>query len=173
VRSVVGALTVLHVVSVGCFYRLRGSQKMKGLVRHNRGVGQNAFHLVWKPKYAMDPFKFAVVRKHCEVFLREIAREHGMDVFELDVEPDHVHMFVGLPPQMSVSCALNLLKGKSAYKLFRQHPWLRRHFRKGSFWSPGKFFRTVGNVTADVVRAYINDSHHGWYAPRQTTLKHF
>ena len=154
---------------------------MKGLVSHSHGVGQNVFHLVCarracpkaKPKYAMDPFKFALVRKHCEQFLREIALLHGMVIFELQVEADHIHLFVGLPPTMSVSRALQLLKGGSAYRLFRQHPWLRRHFRKGHFWSPGKFFRTVGNVTADVIAAYISDSHHGWNFPNQTTLTHF
>ena len=146
---------------------------MKGLVSHSHGVGQNAFHLVWKPKYAKDPFKFAVVRGHCERFLREIAQENRMEVFELQVETDHVHMFVNLQPTMSVSKALQLLKGGSAFRLFRQHPWLRNHFRKGHFWSPGKFFRTVGNVTADVIAAYISDTHHGWYTPNQTTLTHF
>ena len=143
---------------------------MKGLTHYQHSVGQNAFHLVWKPKYAKDPFKFSVVREHCEQFLREIAETHKIEVFELQVQPDHVHMFAGLPPTMSVSKALQLLKGGSAYKLFRQHPWLRRHFRKGHFWSPGKFFRSVGNVTADVIQAYINDSHHGWNFPKQTTL---
>ena len=143
---------------------------MKGLTHYPHSVGQNAFHLVWKPKYAKDPFKFKVVREHCEQFLREIAETHKIEVFELQVQPDHVHMFAGLPPTMSVSKAIQLLKGGSSYKLFRQHPWLRRHFRKGHFWSPGKFFRSVGNVTADVIQAYINDSHHGWFFPKQTTL---
>ena len=143
---------------------------IKGLSCFSHGVGQNAFHLVWKPKYAMDPFKFEIVRKHCEQFLREIAELHNITIFELHVEIDHIHLFVDLPPVMSVSRALQLLKGGSAYKLFRQHPWLRRHFRKGHFWSPGKFFRSVGNVTADVIQAYINDSHHGWNFPKQTTL---
>ena len=143
---------------------------MKGLIHHSHGVGQNAFHLVWKPKYARDPFKFAVVRKHCEQFLQEIAEAHDMEVFELKVEADHIHLFVGLPPTLSVSRALQLLKGGSSYRLFRQHPWLRRHFRKGHFWSPGKFFRSVGNVTSETIEAYINDSHHGWRFPKQAKL---
>ena len=146
---------------------------MKGLNHHRHGVGQNAYHLVWKPKYAKDPFKFEIVRNHCDQFLREIAHDKGMEIFELQVEPDHVHMFVGIPPTMTICKALQLLKGSSSYKLFRQHPWLRKHFRKGHFWSPGKFFRSVGNVTSDVIQAYINDSHHGWHFPKQKCLSHF
>ena len=102
---------------------------IEGLEYHCHGVGQNIYHLVWKPKYAMDPFKFPIVREHCEQFLREIAHKHNMKIFELQVEPDHIHLFVGLLPTLSVSKALQLLKGGSAYKLFRQHPWLRRHFQ--------------------------------------------
>jgi putative transposase len=143
---------------------------IKGLTCYNHGVGQNAYHLVWKPKYAMDPFKFPVLRRHCEYFLRQIAKTHQMEIFELQVEADHIHLFAGLPPAMSVSRALQLLKGGSAYKLFRQHPWLRKYFNEGHFWSPGKFFRSVGNVTTETIQAYINDSHHGWHFPKQTTL---
>ena len=135
---------------------------MKGLTNFNHGVGQNAYHLVWKPKYSKDPFKFDLVRQHCEQFLNEIAQNYNFDIYELQVMPDHVHLFVEIPPTMSVSKALQLFKGISSYKLFRQHPWLRNHFRTGHFWSPGKFFRSVGNVTADVIQHYIAESQGCW-----------
>jgi len=122
------------------------------------GVGQNSFHLVWKPKYSWDCFKFPWVRKDCETILREAVLRYDMTLYELEVMPDHVHCFVEVPPTMSVSKALNLLKGYSSYKLFRKHAWLRRYFRKGHFWSPGKFFRSVGNVTAEAIKNYIAES---------------
>ena len=56
---------------------------MKGLNHYRHGVGQNAYHFVWKPKYAKDPFKFETVRRHCEQFLREIAKQWDMEIFEL------------------------------------------------------------------------------------------
>ena len=108
--------------------KVPGGHACRHLVAHSHGVGQNAFHLVCapvgaclqaKPKYAKDPFKFVDVRGHCEIFLREIAQENRMEVFELQVETDHVHMFVNLQPTMSISKALQLLKGGSAYRLFR------------------------------------------------------
>jgi putative transposase len=122
------------------------------------GVGQNSYHLIWKPKYCWDCFKFPWVRKDCETILREAALRYGMTLYELEVMPDHVHCFVEVPPTMCVSKALNLLKGYSSYKLFRKHKWLRGYFRKGHFWSPGKFFRSVGNVTAEAIRNYIAES---------------
>ena len=135
---------------------------MQGLNHFSHGVGQNAYHLVWKPKYAKDPFKFDLVCYDCEQFLREIALRYNFEIYELRVMPDHVHLFVEIPPTMSVSRALQLFKGISSYKLFRQHPWLRRHFKNGHFWSPGKFFRSVGNVTADTIQHYISQSQGSW-----------
>jgi len=120
--------------------------------------GQNAFHFVWKPKYARDPFKFELVRIDCEIFIREAAQKHGFKIYELHIAVDHVHLFVEMPTTMSVSRALQLFKGYSAFKLFRKHPWLRNHFRTGHFWSPGKFFRSVGNTTSEAVAHYINSS---------------
>ena len=146
---------------------------MKGLNNFRHGVGQNAYHLVWRPKYAKDPFKFALVRQDCEQFLYEIALRYGFEIYELQVMSDHVHLFVEIPPTMSVSKALQLFKGISSYKLFRQHPWLRKHFRKGHFWSPGKFFRSVGNVTAETIQHYIAESQGSWNFVQQRKVTSF
>ena len=124
----------------------------------NHSFGQNAFHFVWKPKYARDPMKFYGVRMDCEFFIRQVAYKHGFKIYELHVAVDHVHLFVELPTTISVSKALQLFKGYSAFKLFRKHPWLRNHFRTGHFWSPGKFFRSVGNTTMEAVQHYITFS---------------
>src|SRR3989338_839029 len=133
------------------------------------GVGQNSFHLVWKPKYAGDCFKFPWVKRDCDAFIKEAILRHGMTLYELEVMPDHVHCFVEIPPTMSVSKALNLLKGYSAYKLFAKHKWLRGYFRKGHLWSPGKFFRSVGNVTAEAIKNYIAQTNRESYYQKTLT----
>jgi putative transposase len=124
----------------------------------SHGVGQNSYHLVWKPKYCWDCFKFKSVKKDCEAILSEAVLRYGMTTYEMEIMPDHIHLFVEVPPTMSVSEALNKLKGYSSYKLFRKHTWLRRYFRTGHLWSPGKFFRSVGNVTAEAIKNYIAQS---------------
>ena len=136
----------------------------------NHSVGQNSFHLIWKPKWAKDPFKFGPVRAVADAAIRRAASKNGMQIIELEVMDDHVHCFVDLPPTMSVSEALQLLKGFSAYMIFKHHPWLRRHFRTGHLWSPGKFFRSVGAVTADAIQRYIAESNRG--SRLQTTLRY-
>ena len=124
----------------------------------NHSFGQNAFHFVWKPKYAWDPFKFEMVRSDCELAIYEVASRNKCRIYKLHIAVDHVHLFVELPTTMSVSKALQLFKGYSAFKLMHRYPWLRKYFRKGHFWSPGKFFRSVGNTTSEAVDHYINSS---------------
>ena len=128
------------------------------LKHFKHAFGQNAFHFVWKIKYAMDPFKFYGAKVDCERFLYAAAWRYGCRIYELHVAVDHIHLFVELPPTMSVSKALQLFKGYSSRMLMKKHPWLRKYFRKGHFWSPGKFFRSVGNTTTEAVQYYIKSS---------------
>ena len=128
------------------------------LKSRKHSFGQNAFHFVWKPKYAKDPMKFFGVREDCKRILYAAAWRYGCEIYELHVAVDHVHLFVELPPTMCVSKALQLFKGYSAFKLLHKHPWLRNYFRKGHLWSPGKFFRSVGNTTTEAVQHYIVSS---------------
>jgi putative transposase len=67
-------------------------------------------------------------------------------------------MFVELHPTNSLSEVIQYLKGGSAYQLFKAHPELRKRYWGGHFWSDGKFYRSVGNVTADTIRHYITES---------------
>ena len=143
------------------------------LSHQSHSVGQNAFHFVWKPKYSWDVFKFPWMQKDCETILREAAERYGCFIHALNVQPDHVHLFVELPASLSVSKALQLFKGYSSYKLFAKHKWLRSYFRKGHFWSPGKFFRSVGNVTAETIKHYSKESQGGLKFESQNSLSRY
>lgn len=150
-------------VSVSCKIFVRGGTKMKfNLEASNHGVGQNCYHLVWKPKYALDLFKSTHYRKVCEGAIKQVAINYKMHIHELQVKPDHVHLFVDLPSTMSVSKAFQLFKGISSRMLRRAFSLLRKHKH---LWSPGKFYRSVGNVTADVIQNYIKHSQGSWSLP--------
>ena len=148
-------------------------ESIKGLKHYHHGVGQNCFHLVWKVKYSYNFLNRIHLRKCVEGIIKLIALQHGWKIWELNVQPDHVHCFISFPPNISVSYVLAVLKAKTAGALFRNFPWLRRYFRKGHFWSPGKFFRSVGNVTADVIQSYIRYSQGSWKIPPSTLPKYY
>ena len=96
-------------------------------------------------------------KKLCEEILREVAEKHEIKITELSVMPDHIHTVVGIPPTMSVSKALQLLKGTSSRELFKQRPNFRKRYPKGHLWSPGKFYRSVGDTDAETAIQYVRD----------------
>lgn len=138
---------------------------MKGLKHNNHSVGQNCFHLVWKVKYAYDFLNRPTLNKAVQGMIRLVAMKQGWEIYELQVMPDHVHLFIGFPYDVTPKYVITLMKVKTASMLFRNFPWLKRYFLKGHFWSPGKFFRSVGNVTADVIQNYIKYSQGSWKIP--------
>ena len=143
----------------------------RGVAKH--GVGYNQHHLEWCPKYRHDVMDVYVAEEMKQMLL-QISSEKGIIVHKIVVDVDHVHMFVSLPLWMSVSLALQYLKGISARKIFELHPEFREElFRKGSFWSPGHFSRSVSNITASTVEHYIDRYEYPKYLPgggRQTRL---
>ena len=96
-------------------------------------------------------------KKLCEDILHEVADRHNIGIVELSVMPDHIHIVVKLPPTMSVSKALHMLKGASSYELFRRQPLFRYRYARGSFWSPGKFYRSVGDADTTTVLEYVKN----------------
>lgn len=123
---------------------------MKFNLKHkNHSVGQNCYHLVWKTKYSQPIFKSTAYRKVCEGALKQIAINYGFYIYELQIMDDHIHLFVDLPSTIPVSKALQLFKGISSRMLRRTFSYLRGYKHH---WSPGKFFRSVGNITADVIQ---------------------
>jgi len=135
---------------------------MKGLKHNSHSVGQNCFHFVWKVKYAYFFLNRLHLKRCVEGIIKLIALQHGWEIYELKIMPDHVHLFVGFPPTIAPAYVFALLKAKTASALFRNFPWLRQIFRTGNFWSPGKFYRSVGNVTYDVIQNYIKYSQGSW-----------
>ena len=84
--------------------------------------------------------------------------EQGYKIHAMEIVEDHVHIFLEFHPSISLSRVVQYLKGSSSYRLFRLHPELKKRYRGGNLWSSGKFFRSVGNVTADTIAHYIKES---------------
>lgn len=76
----------------------------------------------------------------------------------MEIVDDHVHLFLEFRPSYSLSRVVQFLKGGSSYRMFKLHPELKKRYWGGSLWSSGKFFRSVGNVTADTIQHYIKES---------------
>ena len=102
-------------------------------------------------------FKREGNKKLCEEVLHKVAKRHKIKITEICVMSDHVHLVVEIPSTMSVSKALQLLKGASARELFKRRTYFRNRYPRGHFWSPGKFYRSVGDADTETVLQYVRD----------------
>ena len=118
-------------------------------------VYDTKYHLVWAPKYRKWVLQ-GEVRDAVKQLFGEIARHHGFAIEEMEVDRDHVHIFLSFPPRYSISRVVQVLKAVSAKEVRAKFPSVKRHLWGGEFWEDGYFARTVGDkVTADVIRRYI------------------
>lgn len=125
------------------------------LRRASHCVYDTRYHLVWAPKYRKWVLQGAI-RQRVRELLCEIAEHHGFEIEELEVDKDHVHVFLGFPPKYSIGAVVGLLKAVSAKEIREEFPEVRKQLWGGEFWEDGYFVRTVGDkVTAEVIKKYI------------------
>ena len=120
-------------------------------------VGVNVHHLEWCTKYRYEMFKQDKYKNLCKEILEETAERHRIIIRELFVMPEHIHTSIEVPPSMSQSKALQLLKGNLSYQLFRKQPKFRLRYPRGHFFSPGAFASSVGYNTVEVVDSYVRN----------------
>ncbi|MCW7551589.1 IS200/IS605 family transposase [Endozoicomonas gorgoniicola] len=112
------------------------------------------YHIVWVPKYRFRVLTGAVkaeVYNCIQVFCSQL----GCTVVELNVQNDHVHLLVKVPPKVSISKLLGTVKGRTALRLFSKFPYLKKRPYWGNhFWAKGYCVDTVG-VDAEMIRKYV------------------
>ena len=129
---------------------------------YSHKLGTNFWHLEWCPKYRYRMMRKFENKNLVAAAIRKAATEHHIEIHYLAVMPDHVHALVTLPHGMTDSKAFQLLKGRSAYILFRVKEKFRLRYPQGHFWSPGGFASTVGYNDLDSMIKYIENQqeHH-------------
>lgn len=125
----------------------------KGLRSERHTVSMLNEHLVFSPKYRGKVLS-GEVGKRAEEIISEICDELGVEIMELAVNEDHVHLFIECPPKYSPSYVANVIKGKSSRKLRQEFPILKAWCKKG-LWAPSCFHGSVGHGK-DVVEKYIS-----------------
>jgi putative transposase len=114
------------------------------------------YHFVWIPKYRRDVL-VGDVAEFTRVVLNDILRELECEPLALEVMPDYVHVFALCPPRHSPAYIVNYLKGKSARRILQRFPGLKTGATRGKLWSRSYLVATVGNVTADIVKKYVEE----------------
>jgi putative transposase len=81
--------------------------------------------------------------------------EQNFKVLEMEVMPDHVHLLLDVDPTIGINILVSRIKGRTAHYLRREFPELKR--KLPTLWTRSKFIATVGSVSLDVVKQYIEN----------------
>ncbi len=127
---------------------------MKGYKRGSHTVWDCKYHLVWMTKYRHQVLS-GDIGQRCRELLREIAISKEMMIYAGSINRDHVHMLISIPPQLSVSRAVQYLKGKSSHRLLTEYKALRKRYWGQHLWARGYWVASSGNVTDEVWKDYI------------------
>ena len=114
------------------------------------------YHLVWITKYRKKVLKGAVSERIREL-IREICKANDVEILKGYVSQDHVHLFVSVPPQMSVSKLVQYIKGKTSIKIQQEFKVIQKEFWGRHLWARGYFAASSGNVTDEIIIQYIEN----------------
>jgi putative transposase len=112
------------------------------------------YHIVWTPKYRFRILEGETSREVAQC-IRVFTQERSSEVVELNVQYDHVHLIVLVPPKISISELMGRLKGRTAIRVLKKHPELRKKRYWGNhFWAPGYCVDTIG-LDEEAIRRYV------------------
>ena len=112
------------------------------------------YHLVWVTKYR-KPILTTRRATRTRSLIREICLNHNVQIIKGHVSKDHIHIFVSIPPQLSVSKITQLLKGKTSRKLMQEDKQLSKQYYGQHLWARGYFAVSSGNITDESIMEYI------------------
>ncbi|HGG60342.1 MAG TPA: IS200/IS605 family transposase [Gammaproteobacteria bacterium] len=111
-------------------------------------------HLVWCTKYRRAVLRGEIGYRFRDL-VRQMCSDMGVEILKGAVAKEHVHLLVSMPPQLSVSKLVQKLKGKTSYKLQREYRSLQKAYWGQRMWARGYFACSTGNVTDEMIAAYI------------------
>jgi len=114
------------------------------------------YHMVWIPKYRRKILT-GEIAEEVESILQNIAIKNKWEIISLNIQPDHVHIFVSAPPKIAPADVVKVLKGASARYLLSKYPHLGIKSKRGSLWAPSYYIGTAGNISSNTIRRYIDE----------------
>ncbi|MGE9810851.1 IS200/IS605 family transposase [Ferroplasma acidiphilum] len=122
--------------------------------RSNKSVYNLGYHIIWCPKYRRN-----VLVNGIDVRLKELlnykAQELKIDIKEIEVMPDHIHIFIKADPVLSPHYIIQQFKGYTSRILRQEFPVLKR--KLPTLWTRSYYIESVGHISESVVRKYIEE----------------
>ena len=112
------------------------------------------YHLIFCPKYRHRILKDEIeeyVRREISNLLRQ---KDGIEIIEMNVQADHVHLVMWIPPKYSVASVMGYLKGKLAIRILQRYEKLGKKYWGRHLWSRGYCVSTIG-IDEERIREYV------------------
>ena len=117
------------------------------------------YHIVFSPKFRRNVI-YQKIKADIGVILRKLCQMKKVEIIEAEACPDHIHMLVSIPPNISVSQFMGYLKGKSSLMIFDKYANLKYKYGNRHFWCRGYYVDTVGRnkeKIAEYIRNQLNE----------------
>lgn len=127
------------------------------LQRNTHHVFRIMYHFVWIPKYRHKIFE-EPYRSRLKEIIHKIGYDYSIEIVELEVPVDHIHMVVRSEPKISPSDIMQVIKSISARMFFKLYPEIKkRYFWGGKLWTRSYFVETIGNANEEIIRKYVQN----------------
>lgn len=127
---------------------------MEGYNSNRNVVHLCRYHVVWCPKYRRQVLK-PPVDKDLKRILKMVAEDTRSKILEMEVMPDHVHVLIECDPQFGIHRVVKRMKARSSHDLRTKYAFLRS--RLPTLWTNSYFVSTVGSVSLETVKKYIEN----------------
>ena len=114
------------------------------------------YHVVWITKYR-KPILRGEIAERVRELIQEVCKSKDIEIVKGHISKDHVHIFVSVPPHISVSQMVQFLKGETSRSLLAEYKSLSRTFWGRHMWARSYFVASSGNVTDEVIIKYIEE----------------
>jgi putative transposase len=129
---------------------------MKYERKSSHTIYDHKYHICWITKYRYHVLKGQVGVRLREL-IRQVCKQQSVEIIEGHVRPEHIHLFVSVPPHISISKFVQLMKGRTGRKLLQEFEPLRQRYYGGHLWTRGFYSATSGNITDERIQEYVRN----------------
>src|SRR4030042_4353389 len=122
-----------------------GRYKMKSSFKKlSHTIYECKYHIVVCPKYRYRIFQEEIAEYTRQQIYSLSQQKDMVEVVELNVRPEHIHLVMSIPPKYAVSSIMGYLKGKISLRLFQRYESIGKRYWGRHLWARGYCVRTVG-----------------------------
>ncbi len=127
------------------------------LQRNTHHIFRLMYHFVWIPKYRhkifMEPYRTIL-----KGIIEQIGYDYNIEIVELEIPLDHIHMVVRCELKVSPSDIMQVIKSIATRQFFKLYPDIKKkYFWGGKLWTQSCFVETIGNANEEVIRRYVKN----------------